>query len=132
MTVILLARNKHNGSVIKRCELKNNIKQKGDTEMFRNKFNPTMIAVVLIALLCFFLPGCVEKKEEVKQINVLPTEIKQHIKDEMKQCYYDGFNDALENLALLNLEFELKGIRKNYGEMFDTLRTRWHIPQGKK
>ena len=24
--------------------------------MFRNKFNPTMLAVVLIALLCFFLP----------------------------------------------------------------------------
>jgi len=26
--------------------------------MFRNKFNPKILAVVLIALLCFFLPGC--------------------------------------------------------------------------
>ena len=41
--------------------------------MFRNKFNPTILAVVLIALLCFFLP---DMQAQVYQTTTKDTTLK--------------------------------------------------------
>ena len=42
--------------------------------------------------------------------------------------YYEkGYKDALEDLVLLNLELQLKGERKSFGEMFEILYERNNI-----
>ena len=96
-----------------------------------------MKTIITLICLFFFSLGCGEDNQiERSKIESIILETKQSvekdIEEKLKQKYYDGFNDALERLVLLNLEFDIKGIRKNYGEMFDTLRTRWDIPQSKK
>jgi hypothetical protein len=42
--------------------------------------------------------------------------------------YEDGYRDALDHFALLNLELELKGERKTFGEMNEILYRRHNIP----
>lgn len=43
--------------------------------------------------------------------------------------YNRGFNDALDSLALLNLEHQLDGERKTFAEMNEILRERFNVPE---
>jgi len=43
--------------------------------------------------------------------------------------YNRGFNDALNSIALLNLELQLDGERKTFGEMNEILRERFNVPE---
>ena len=48
-------------------------------------------------------------------------------KSNLRRNYEMGFKDALEHLALLNLELILKEEHKPFGEMFDILYERYNI-----
>ncbi|MBU2061716.1 MAG: hypothetical protein KKH44_07715 [Bacteroidetes bacterium] len=118
----------------------------------KRKFRSVYV-IALICWLCFFLPEVKAQDSKVKKfffsdesekwvIAVLVDDTTMSVTNEIKEIWwagkvhkpnYDkGFNDALESLALLNLELELKGERKTFGEMFDILRRRHGIKQGKK
>ena len=52
--------------------------------------------------------------------------------DKAHPAYSLGVNDALDTLILLNLELQLKGERKTWGDMAEIVRKRLHVKKETK
>lgn len=90
--------------------------------MFRNKFSPKMLAVVLIALLCFFLPDIqaqIIKENKMKDttytvkwtlVEVLPAPCP----DANKEDEYGVKNNYMSSCAVLHLKAERTEKQKEF------------------
>ena len=86
---------------------------------------PAFVAVFLA--ICFYIPYANHKK--VHAISLSTSIEKENL---LRYMYNSGFNDALDSIALLDLELKLNGERKNWGEMQDILRKRFNVPKIEK
>jgi hypothetical protein len=85
---------------------------------FRNLLKPALIlAVVMVSV--FSCDNTTKYQLDTKIINSDSIYKSDSLK--LRSAYEAGFKDALERLALLNLELDLKNERKTYGEMFEIL-----------
>ena len=71
------------------------------------------LAVVMLAMVCACLSACDNPADKV------------HL------TYSHGVNDALEYIILLDLELDLKGERKTWGEMCNIVRKRLNVKESK-
>jgi len=99
-------------------------------EIMKNLLKSWRKALYILLLLVFSCENPPEKTAEITTMRITKTAVIDMANVDslkMRSEYERGFRDALERLALLNLELDLKGERKTYGEMFDILYERGEI-----